>query len=239
MYFSILQTNTYQAIVITDLEQSYAIFTYKCGELQWTGLDDNPTIGFFSVANGMFENHPLSRQSTANQIACGPNLEYNNVLYPIGRVDRRLVQSCLRWYRSDLNIYGRSFIAGFDQILPSCPCSFSQVLTDFRLFFTFVASKTSVCFRQRFPPFGFPFGSPIRECCYSLPFGALLTGTQNGGSLLVSYIPDESLQQNNRVPQQECCAPGVGLCDLYYERRPSDDCTFYIPPWWSKYKCLM
>ena len=229
--------------MITDLEQSYAIFTYKCGELQWTGLDDNPTIGFFSVANSMFENHPLSRQSTANQIACGPNPEYNNVIYPIGRVDRRLVRSCLEWYRSDLNIYGTSLIARIDQSLPSCPCSFFQALFDFSLFFTFVANKTSLCFRQRFPRFFFEdrFISATRECCYSLDgstFGALLTETQNGGSLLFDIL-NESLQQNNRVPQQECCAPGVGLCDLYYERRPSDDCRSYRPPRWSKYKCLM
>ena len=237
MYFSILQTNTYQAIVITDLEESFAIFTYDCEELQWTGLDNGPTIGFVSITNNMFANHHLTGQLLANQIACDPNPDINTIMYPIGKVDRPLARSCVNWYRSDINTYGTPLIILLDQILQSCPCSLFQALDDPRFLLTFVPNKTSFCFIQRFQNFRIQFGLAIRECCYDTTFGALLTATQNGGSLLLSYVPNESLQQNNRVPQQECCAPGVGLCDLYYERRPSDSCGRYVPLLFCKYSC--
>ena len=221
----LLQTNTYQAIVITNHEESYAVFTYNCGELQWTGLDTFPTIGFYSASDGIFENHPLVGQSFANLIACDPNPDMNNVIYPIGTVNQqRLRRMCLEWFYSDLNIYDESLIATQDQSAQPCPCSFFQALFDFRFIFANTPSKTSTCFIQRFPN---PGGLALRECCYSV-FG-LVTDTENGGSLLLSPSSTESLQQNNRIPQSVCCAPGVGLCNLYYRRRPQNLCRFYFP----------
>lgn len=39
-----LPANTFQAVVITDGFQSYTVFTYACGLLQWN--TDNTAIGY-------------------------------------------------------------------------------------------------------------------------------------------------------------------------------------------------
>ena len=219
--------------MITNHEESYAIFTYNCGELQWSaGLGSYSTIGFYSVSDGIFENHPFTGQPNVNMIACEPNPDINNVIYPIGTVNQqRLRRMCLEWFVSDLNIYSDSLISALDEVLQPCPCTFFQALFDPRFRFIFTPSKTSTCFIERFPSFA------TRECCYSnsfFMFGALVTDTENGGSLLVSPTPADSLNQNNRIPQSLCCAPEAGLCDLYYRRRPRNFCTFYLPPLFGK-----
>lgn len=63
---SLTQTNSFQGILVTDGYQSYTIFLYRCGELEWPG---DSTIGF--IANEEFYyNHRLSGTREANDIAC-------------------------------------------------------------------------------------------------------------------------------------------------------------------------
>ena len=81
-YYKYQQTNTYQAIAITDGFQSYAVYTYRCGDLQWSG---GATIGYNGGPIGNFsENHPLSGDN-ANSIACINTgvTEYSNVVYNV------------------------------------------------------------------------------------------------------------------------------------------------------------
>ena len=229
----LLQTNTYQAIVITDHEMSYAIFTYNCGQLQWAGLGAPfPTIGFYSSSDGIFENHPLTGQRNAFEIACGPNPMTNNVIYSIGMFDAgRLKRMCRDWFFSDVDNFNPSVVSLLNVIIQPCPCSIFQAVRD-RRFFRFVSNpnKITVCFGSGL--------AATRECCYSTDsqtFGALVTGTENGGSLLLLPLrPFESFQQNNGIPQELCCSPGVGLCNLYYERRPPNFCFRYRPPRFCK-----
>lgn len=61
-----LQTNTYQGIVITNGQQSYALFVYQCNRMGWSG---NATIGF-SAAGNFYQNHHLSGTPNAKTIAC-------------------------------------------------------------------------------------------------------------------------------------------------------------------------
>ena len=67
--FGYFQANTYQAVVITDGSKSYAVFTYMCDLMQWSGLYRYPTIGF-SAAGTLFSNHPLTGQEEASSIDC-------------------------------------------------------------------------------------------------------------------------------------------------------------------------
>ncbi len=60
-----MQRNTYQGIVITDGLNSYAVYTYRCEELEW---GDGATIGY-NAAGDYFENHELSG-SSATDVAC-------------------------------------------------------------------------------------------------------------------------------------------------------------------------
>ena len=75
------QNNTFQAVLITNSTKSYAIFTYKCGELDFS---DTAVIGY-NIPVGSYENHPLSDTDVpANVIAC-VHLDsvWNNVVYDL------------------------------------------------------------------------------------------------------------------------------------------------------------
>ena len=74
------QNNTVQGLLITDGEKTYAVFTYKCGTLNWAG---NAVIGF-NAGGDYFTNHPLSGLTTSNLVACIHQFEgseWNNIIY--------------------------------------------------------------------------------------------------------------------------------------------------------------
>ena len=67
--------------MVTSGSQSYAIFTYQCGAMQWSG---EATIGFIAD-NTFYRNHILSGLSNSNDIACQNSLSsvWNNVIYAL------------------------------------------------------------------------------------------------------------------------------------------------------------
>ena len=80
---SVLQTNTFQGIVITNGYQSYTVFTYRCGLMGWAA---NAVIGF-KAANNFYQNHNLSGNS-GRLIACQNSAvtSWYNVLYPLRKL---------------------------------------------------------------------------------------------------------------------------------------------------------
>ena len=79
-----LQTNTFQGIVTTDFNTSYAVFIYRCREM---GYSASATIGFTS-ADVLFENHRLSGYGAKN-IACinSGDSQWVNIVYQLTRED--------------------------------------------------------------------------------------------------------------------------------------------------------
>ena len=79
-----LQTNSsaFQAVLASQGNKTYAIFTFKCGLFDWNGT--NAIIGF-SASNTVFANFPLSRLVEAN-IDClnSPTSNWSNIAYEIG-----------------------------------------------------------------------------------------------------------------------------------------------------------
>ena len=71
-------------MIATDGLDSYAIFTYKCGELNWL-RSNYATIGF-SITQDFYANHYLSITANVNNISClnSPNSEWSSVVYHIG-----------------------------------------------------------------------------------------------------------------------------------------------------------
>ena len=67
-----------------DQETSYAVFTYKCGSLNWVGEIDYAAIGY-SAGGDFYDSHYLSRQSNVNDIAClnQPSSPWSNVVYRV------------------------------------------------------------------------------------------------------------------------------------------------------------
>lgn len=75
------QNNTFQAVLVTNSTKSYAIFTYKCGELDFL---DTAVIGY-NIPLGYYVNHPLSDAALpADTVAC-VHLDsvWNNVVYDL------------------------------------------------------------------------------------------------------------------------------------------------------------
>lgn len=75
------QTNTFQAVVITSGNESYALFTYECGSMQWSS---KAVIGI-SVNYTYTHVHRLSNTYRTNEVACinVPATVWSNVLYQI------------------------------------------------------------------------------------------------------------------------------------------------------------
>ena len=78
-----LQTNTFQGILVTDYSRSFAVFTYNCGDLEFS---NRATIGF-SSGDGLFANHPATQRGSAQSIAClnQPVTPWVNVVYELTR----------------------------------------------------------------------------------------------------------------------------------------------------------
>ena len=75
------QTNTFQGIVITDGNKTYAVYTYHCDDVEWS---DGSVIGF-NAGGSYYANHPLSDSLAARDIDCvhSPESEWNNVVYDV------------------------------------------------------------------------------------------------------------------------------------------------------------
>ena len=85
LYIPCMQENNFQVVVATNGVQSYTVFTYQCGKLNWV-QGSTGSIGF-SASSMLFANHPLSRQSNVNDIACLNQQcpPWTNVVYQISR----------------------------------------------------------------------------------------------------------------------------------------------------------
>ena len=79
-YISI-QTSSFQAVIITNSVSSFAVFTYKCGDLNY----NNGLIGFSSGNSSLFANHPASLRINDSHIACtnSPESPWMNVIYEL------------------------------------------------------------------------------------------------------------------------------------------------------------
>ena len=77
------QTNTLQGLIVTDFVNSYAVFTYYCGDLSYS---NGASIGF-TTTDGFFANHPASIRGKAEQVAClnEPITPWVNVIYELTR----------------------------------------------------------------------------------------------------------------------------------------------------------
>ena len=73
-------TNTFQAVLITNGTNSYAVFTYECPEVQWGNY---ATIGF-NAGGTYFENHEFSGSTDAPTIDCIAEPELvSNLVYDL------------------------------------------------------------------------------------------------------------------------------------------------------------
>ena len=74
------QSNTYQAVLITDGTSSYAVFIYRCGLLESGSVAG---IGYY-INRNQFEEHALSNTPMSSNISCVNTSQFpwSNILYP-------------------------------------------------------------------------------------------------------------------------------------------------------------
>ena len=173
-----LQTNTYQALVITDGVESYTVFTYNCQMMEWSGLYQHAVIGY-NAFGSPFENHPLSGTPDILTIACEnrPYTNWSNQVYQLPSISadeqQLLRRECMNLHSNDATDQISIQTVAFT--VQPCPCSLFQAFFDRRFAFDFsnTASRdfSSYCFIQRFPSF-IPNVEQIQFarqlCCYSL-----------------------------------------------------------------------
>lgn len=74
------QTNSFQVVLVTNGAKSYAVYTYRCEELMWSG----PTTIGLNTPGDIVINHPLSGTPVVNDIACiHQGSEWSNLIYDL------------------------------------------------------------------------------------------------------------------------------------------------------------
>ena len=176
LLFLNFQRNTFQAIIVTDGTETYAVFSYKCDLLQWTGYWRHTAVGYSvqaadtSTDFDQFVNHPLSLRSFINDVACQNmenNISWSNLVYKIGESNTTVQQlraQCRKMYQKDIQTFPN--LPRIQNDLLSCPCSVRQMRRDgrYQIFAYFYGQRrVTGCYIQR---------SPSRHgasqlCCYS------------------------------------------------------------------------
>ena len=158
LMFNELQTNNYQGIIVTNGLSTYSIFTYACGELEWSSLGiSNPAVVGYNLGNGHFYNHPLSGFSSIGEtLSCTvgtrrrgkrqdemqtTNLE---LPFPVSSTLRMNIERCREAAARDETIFIVVSLESVVSKLEPCPCTLSQATNDVGRFLKF--SDNPLCY---------------------------------------------------------------------------------------------
>uniref|UniRef100_A0A8C4V7F1 Mucin-4 n=1 Tax=Falco tinnunculus TaxID=100819 RepID=A0A8C4V7F1_FALTI len=200
------QTSTYQAVLTTDGNRSFALLLYQDGGMRWDYSKlaaGNVLIGF-SSGDGYAQNNELTQKPPA--VKYRPD-QYSNVrglwIYRLdsrSRVNYRL--RCLAWLEAE------PAPGAWNSQLPPCPCSQPQAELDPRY------RQSRGMLRTASPS---PAGAGVR-CLYQ--DGSLLEGWQERAWSL-------------ELEAFDWCCRRVGkpqFCTRFAEKRPRVGCEGYVPP---------
>ena len=152
-----LQTNTYQGIIITDKVNTYYVFTYICGELQWSvgsGFD-HAVVGYNSHGDYFYNTPGSGYENIADIVSCSfqvgnrrirntPPQESMQGVLPYNTPNP--VEMCSDKIDTDRNSISDDKILHILEILPDCPPTLHLVQVD-HLFEP--DSTKAACFRSK------------------------------------------------------------------------------------------
>ena len=155
-YF-LIQTNNYQGIIVTDGISTHAIFTYICGEMQWSSLGNgNAAVVGYNSGTG-FYNHPLSGFTLiGDSISCTVNTirrqkrqnkrQTTNIalLLPADKNLKKLLSNCIVEIEKDKILFMELFPEVLALKLEPCPCTLEQATNDIGRFVKY--SDTPLCY---------------------------------------------------------------------------------------------
>lgn len=188
---STLQTNTFQGVIISNSVQSYYVFSYTCGAIQWSGLGDETAVVGFNFNADYFDNHIANSLPDIGHImSCTrqsiiPGFVQSRQLSPgmIGGSSGRIpILETLALCDTFANADDAS-IASIDQLrdvngsdiaskLPSCPPQAHNIMITPHNFSLFSTQSTGNCYRSNktFVPIGSELQGNykfVSVCCYS------------------------------------------------------------------------
>lgn len=173
MVFNIIQTNNYQAILITNAITTYAIFTYVCKEMQWSKSGNADAVIGYNAAGLYYYNHPLSGTSSVRRGIKCPRNNVTNMLFklPVSqdiKVQRHI--RCLQKYTYDKHMLCSVDINNLAARLKPCPCTLQQAVQDLGRYIKQMESDDRMCFVSSKPQMvDLPDGKRIQltqQCCY-------------------------------------------------------------------------
>ncbi|XP_014109735.1 PREDICTED: mucin-4 [Pseudopodoces humilis] len=227
------QTSTYQAVLTTDGNRSFALLLYQDGGMRWdyTKLAAANVLIGFSSGNGYAQNNELTQKPPA--VRYRPDQESSTGsdvrglwIYRLdsrSRVNYRL--QCLAWLDTE------PAPATWNSQLPACPCSRPQAELDPRYRWS----------RAVIPPtIPGPADTSVRmlRTASPSPAGAGVRCLYRGGSLLEGWqertwsLPFHTATDRELEAFDWCCRR-VGkplFCARFAEKRPRVGCEGYVPP---------
>ncbi|XP_068262633.1 mucin-4 [Nyctibius grandis] len=219
------QTSTYQAVLTTDGNRSFALLLYQDGGMRWdyTKLAAGNVLIGFSSGDGYAQNNELTQKPPAvkyrpdqhSSASTGVRGLWIYRLDSRSRVNYRL--RCLAWLEA------QPVPAAWNGELLPCPCSQPQAELDPRYRRSTGLADTSVRMLRSASPS--PAGAGVR-CLYQ--DGSLLEGWQEREwSLPVRPAADEELEAFDW-----CCrrVAKPSFCARFAEKRPRVGCKGYAPP---------
>lgn len=170
---------------MTNGLSTYAIFTYICGEMEWSSFGtNNPAVVGYNLGSGYFYNHPLSGfLSIGESISCmigtrrrgkrqnemqTTNLELS---LPVSQALRVKFERCRRAAAFDnSNFIVISFETLLSELEP-CPCTLNQAKNDVGRFLKF--SDNPLCYLSIPKEFNLIVRTATlnQKCCYNLTNG--------------------------------------------------------------------
>ncbi|XP_038077224.1 fibrillin-2-like [Patiria miniata] len=244
-------TNSFQAVLVTDYIHGYVIFNYdRCG-MNWNMkalANVNVIQGFACGQSGtkFYLNIPSHLRFRPGNVVGNTGLYGRWVQrldsLPDDFVNPRLF--CRNWYsRQVFDDFSRSY---YNLFAHTCPCSWIQAFLDprweyigYRYFLPNSRRSTyfaAVCYVRMWQ---FPY-TPGPICCYSTWTWSLIRGVRSAviASVFASYPVSPWFYSSSLFNQwydedvlarYYCCSSST-LCDLYLENRPAMGCWRYQPP---------
>ncbi|XP_040423710.1 LOW QUALITY PROTEIN: mucin-4 [Cygnus olor] len=241
------QTSTYQAVLSTDGNQSFALLLYQDGGMRWdyAGLAAGNVLIGFSSGDGYAQNNELTQKPPA--VKYRPDQHRSSGtdvrglwLYRLdsrGRVNYRL--RCLTWLEA------QPAPATWRTELPPCPCSRPQAELDPRY------RRSRGAERGAEPPpaagaaatprdVSDPADTAVRVLRTASPSraGAGVRCVYRGTSFLEgwqerAWSPPTHTTADEELEAFEWCCRRVGkprFCTRFAEKRPRTGCEGYVPP---------